>query len=412
MPVSSPTAPETSAPDRGRPRRPTAAPPGRAASASQVVVLDRGRRSGGDRRHHRRRRRQREGRTGCPVPPEQCVPREERWRDDETLDFVVVVVVPGAGRRAGLLAGAAAGCRSVRTDEGLAMLDVSSAADAPPFTTARFSVAGRSAIPPRGRPTTAGRDGARLVLARTRRHRARHRSGAVRQLPGRRRDRRGQRRARSRLAAGPAGDRPGPVSIPPARSRGRVGRRAGGRARRRPSDARDRSPADGAQDTGARTDAPTGAPRFRRRRLAWSRPRSAPAARRAARGSPVGRRRSVRSAAATSRRRARGPAARTAAGSSSASTAVAALPATYSCTGTSCCAGLVCGNTSLGHTCCGNAGAPCIRPDGADCCGALRCVGQLLREVTEGGRDRLALRPFYALPRAPASDGAMRAKRP
>ncbi len=53
------------------------------------------------------------------------------------------------------------------------------------------------------------------------------------------------------------------------------------------------------------------------------------------------------------------------------------LPATYSCTGTSCCAGLVCGTTSLGHTCCGNAGAPCIRPDGADCCGALRCVNNV-----------------------------------
>jgi hypothetical protein len=50
------------------------------------------------------------------------------------------------------------------------------------------------------------------------------------------------------------------------------------------------------------------------------------------------------------------------------------LPATYSCSGSSCCAGLVCGTTSLGHVCCGNAGAPCIRPDGADCCGALRCV--------------------------------------
>ena len=40
-------------------------------------------------------------------------------------------------------------------------------------------------------------------------------------------------------------------------------------------------------------------------------------------------------------------------------------------------AGLVCGTTSLGRTCCGNAGAPCIRPDGADCCGALRCVGNV-----------------------------------
>ena len=55
------------------------------------------------------------------------------------------------------------------------------------------------------------------------------------------------------------------------------------------------------------------------------------------------------------------------------------LPATYACTGSSCCAGLVCGNTSLGHVCCGNTGAPCKRADGADCCGALRCVSNVCR---------------------------------
>ena len=38
-----------------------------------------------------------------------------------------------------------------------------------------------------------------------------------------------------------------------------------------------------------------------------------------------------------------------------------------------------CGTTSLGRVCCGNAGAPCIRPDGADCCGALRCVNNVCR---------------------------------
>ncbi len=55
------------------------------------------------------------------------------------------------------------------------------------------------------------------------------------------------------------------------------------------------------------------------------------------------------------------------------------LPATYACTDSSCCTGLVCGNTSLGHVCCGNAGAPCTRADGADCCGALRCVSNVCR---------------------------------
>jgi len=50
------------------------------------------------------------------------------------------------------------------------------------------------------------------------------------------------------------------------------------------------------------------------------------------------------------------------------------LPATYACTGGSCCPGLVCGTTSLGRVCCGNAGAPCKRAGGEDCCGALECV--------------------------------------
>jgi len=50
------------------------------------------------------------------------------------------------------------------------------------------------------------------------------------------------------------------------------------------------------------------------------------------------------------------------------------LPATRPCQGTNCCLGLVCGTTSLGRVCCGNAGAPCTRTDGADCCGSLLCV--------------------------------------
>jgi len=49
------------------------------------------------------------------------------------------------------------------------------------------------------------------------------------------------------------------------------------------------------------------------------------------------------------------------------------LPATRPCQGTNCCLGLVCGTTSLGRVCCGNAGAPCTRSDGADCCGSLLC---------------------------------------
>jgi hypothetical protein len=55
------------------------------------------------------------------------------------------------------------------------------------------------------------------------------------------------------------------------------------------------------------------------------------------------------------------------------------LPATYACNGGSCCAGLVCSTTTLGRVCCGNSGAPCKRADGADCCGALRCVNNVCR---------------------------------
>jgi hypothetical protein len=50
------------------------------------------------------------------------------------------------------------------------------------------------------------------------------------------------------------------------------------------------------------------------------------------------------------------------------------LPAAVPCQTNGCCAGLVCGMTTLGRVCCGNAGAACTRADGADCCGALECV--------------------------------------
>jgi hypothetical protein len=58
---------------------------------------------------------------------------------------------------------------------------------------------------------------------------------------------------------------------------------------------------------------------------------------------------------------------------------ICCLPATYQCGGLegSCCPGLVCGNTTLGHVCCGNKGAPCMRRDGADCCGSLECVNNV-----------------------------------
>jgi hypothetical protein len=39
-----------------------------------------------------------------------------------------------------------------------------------------------------------------------------------------------------------------------------------------------------------------------------------------------------------------------------------------------CCDGFVCGDTSLGHVCCGETGAPCATANGEDCCGALLCI--------------------------------------
>jgi hypothetical protein len=49
--------------------------------------------------------------------------------------------------------------------------------------------------------------------------------------------------------------------------------------------------------------------------------------------------------------------------------------ATQACSGSGCCAGLTCGTTTLGQVCCGNAGHSCSTADGADCCGDLECVG-------------------------------------
>jgi hypothetical protein len=51
------------------------------------------------------------------------------------------------------------------------------------------------------------------------------------------------------------------------------------------------------------------------------------------------------------------------------------LPAVWYCTGqgSECCDGRICGYSSAGHVCCGQAGAPCSRTDSKDCCGNLGC---------------------------------------
>jgi hypothetical protein len=52
----------------------------------------------------------------------------------------------------------------------------------------------------------------------------------------------------------------------------------------------------------------------------------------------------------------------------------ACLAATLPCSAASkCCSGLTCSSNSIGQVCCGAAGASCTRTDGADCCGTLSC---------------------------------------
>jgi hypothetical protein len=52
------------------------------------------------------------------------------------------------------------------------------------------------------------------------------------------------------------------------------------------------------------------------------------------------------------------------------------VPPVAPCAGreSACCGGRVCGNTSAGRVCCGNAGVACSRPGGEDCCGLLECI--------------------------------------
>ena len=266
----------------------------------------------------------------------------------------------------------------MRTDEGLAILDVTASADMPPFTTARFSVAGLPAIPAHevaydGRSTL--KFGYYLPGP----------NGVVRVT--------GQALSASCVvgigtaavtvqlghvsAAVPLVIHRWPASIPPASSpRTRRPTRRRMRPPMPPSDARADAPRDGAQDTGARTDGPT------------TRPDSGPPACLVATkactsstmccsGLTCGTTSLGQVCCGNFEAPCTRPGGEDCCGQLECINGGCCLPATYSCTGTSCCAGLVCGNTSLGRTCCGNAGAPCIRPDGADCCGALRCVGNV-----------------------------------
>jgi len=270
--------------------------------------------------------------------------------------------------------GALAGCSSVRTDEGLAMLDVSAGDGVPPFTSARFSVAGLPQIPAH----EVSHDGKSLLKFG---YYWPGPSGAVRVT--------GQALSASCVVGiGTAVvtiqlghvSPPVPLVIVPAASTDPACEAAADASADAPadaaSDARPDASRDGAPDTGARTDGPT------------TRPDSGPPACLIATkactstsmccsGLTCGTTSLGQVCCGNFEAPCTRPGGEDCCGQLECINGGCCLPATYSCTGSSCCAGLVCGNTSLGHVCCGNAGAPCIRPDGADCCGALRCVANV-----------------------------------
>lgn len=278
-----------------------------------------------------------------------------------------------------LVFGALAGCSSVRTDEGLAMLDVTAAAGMLPFTTARFSVAGRPEIAahevsydgtgtlkfgyylpgPSGTVRVTGQalsascvvgTGTAAVTVQLG-----HRSDAVPLVIS------------AVASIDPACDVTADASVDAP---------AAAPVDARPADARGDGSRDGAQDTGPRTDGST------------SRPDAGPPACLIATkactstsmccsGLTCGTTSLGQVCCGNFEAPCTRPGGEDCCGQLECINGGCCLPATYSCTGTSCCTGLVCGTTSLGRTCCGNAGAPCIRPDGADCCGALRCVNNV-----------------------------------
>jgi len=272
----------------------------------------------------------------------------------------------------------ALGCSSVRTDEGLAMLDVTASADVAPFTTARFSVAGLPAIPAHEVPYEGrsalkfgyylpGPNGVVRVTGQ-----ALSASCVV-----------GVGTANVTVQLGHISDAV-PLVIQPVASTDPACEMSLDASADAPADvavdtaadARSDALRDGSQDTGARTDGPT------------TRPDSGPpaclVATKACTGSGMccsgltcGTTSLGQVCCGNFEAPCTRPGGEDCCGQLECINGGCCLPATYSCTGTSCCAGLVCGNTSLGHVCCGNAGAPCIRPDGADCCGALRCVNNV-----------------------------------
>jgi hypothetical protein len=276
----------------------------------------------------------------------------------------------------GLLAGVAAGCGSVRTDEALAMLDVSAAADLPPFTTVRFWVAGRPEISPH----EVAYDGGQAAL----------KFGYY--LPGPN----GTLRitGQAQWASCPVGAGSAEVDV-------RLGQVSPSVAlvlaplvdidstclasqdaaadAPAPADGRADAPSDAPTDTHSDTSSPPPPPPDASALACMAATKKCPGASACCSGLTCGTTTLGQVCCGNFGMTCSQPGGEDCCGQLECVNGGCCLPATYACQGSSCCAGLVCGNTTLGRVCCGNAGAPCKRRDGADCCGALLCVNGVCR---------------------------------
>ncbi len=274
-----------------------------------------------------------------------------------------------------LVIGVLAGCGSVRADEALAMLDVSAADGVPSFTTALFSVAGRSDIA--AHPVSY--DGKSLLKFG---YYLPGPSGTLR-VTGQALSANcvvGTGTAAVTVQLGHRSDAVPLVISPVANLDPACATTADASADAladAPVDARGDGPRDGATDTGARTDGPTARPDAAPPACLIATKPCTSSSSGCCAGTVCGTTSLGQVCCGNFEAKCTRPGGEDCCGQLECINGGCCLPATYSCTGTSCCTGLVCGTTSLGHTCCGNAGAPCIRPDGADCCGALRCVNNV-----------------------------------
>ena len=284
----------------------------------------------------------------------------------------------------GLMAAALVGCRSVRSDEALVMLDVSAAAGVPPFTSARFSVAGRPEIAPHEVPY----DGSAPL-----------KFGYYLPAPNGTLRVTGQALSASCLVGAGSVEvsvqlgqvsTPVPLVIAPlaeidpsclvSRDAGQDGahaRDAGKDASRRDATvsdgSRDRPTTDAHADARVQRDAtpdlPPPPPPPPACMVATT---ACPGASSCCSGLVCGTTSIGQVCCGNFNMTCSRPGGEDCCGQLECVNNHCCLPETYACSNSSCCPGLVCGTTSLGHVCCGNSGAACTRSDG--CCGQLNCV--------------------------------------